>query len=136
MKTQGFNIRSQGKMFSYWKTSYLLKSQMMERNIILLQPWPLVKLQVLNVFNYLESEDKNHTKRWFDQNIQKSMNMPPKSIKQSKYIIKQVTQQKGFTAKAVLTIQMFSANKSSPSHISSGGRSPTISTGQTHGGQL
>lgn len=45
---------------------------MMERNIILLQPWPLVKLQVLNVFDYLESEDKNHTKRWSDQNIHKN----------------------------------------------------------------
>lgn len=47
----------------WWKTSDLLESQMVETNITLLQPWPLVKLQVLNVFDHLELEDKNHTKR-------------------------------------------------------------------------
>lgn len=30
----------------------------MEGNIILFQPWALVKFQVLNVFNYLKSEEK------------------------------------------------------------------------------
>jgi len=60
-------------MLVYWKTSYLLKSQMMVRNIILLQPWALVKLQVLNVFNHLESDNKNHAKTWSE----KSMNTTP-----------------------------------------------------------
>lgn len=41
----------------------------MERNIILFQPWALVKFQVLNVFNYLKSEEKNYINRWSDENV-------------------------------------------------------------------
>ena len=59
----------------------------------------------------------------------------PKSMKESKYIIKQLTQQKCFTDKAVSTMQTFRANVSSPSHIS-GGHGPAVSTGQTCEAQL
>jgi len=56
-------------------------------------------------------------------------------MKESKYIIKQLTQQKSFTDKAVSTMQTFRANVSSPSHIS-GGHGPAVSTGQTCEAQL
>lgn len=80
-----------------------------------------------------QKKKKNHNKRWSNQNIQKSMNTPPKINEIIK--IKQVNKQKGFIAKAVLAMQTCRADLSSPSRIP-GGRGPAISTGQTQGGQL
>lgn len=115
-------------MCSSWKTSYLLKPQMMERNIILLQPWPLVKLQVLDVFNDLESVNKSHIWEAVWSWTWSSMNTPPKINGMIK-IYCSVTQQNHLAAKAVLTMPMFGANTSSPSRISSLGKHTEVSTG-------
>lgn len=78
----------------------------MERNIILFQPWPLVKFQVLNVFNYLKLEDKiTLTGGLIKVSILHLKKVKKKAAPPVNEMIEthsEVTQEKGFTAKAVL----------------------------------
>lgn len=78
----------------------------MERNIILFQPWPLVELQVLNVFNYLKLEDKVTLTGGLIKvsilHLEKEKRKQPPPVNEMIGTHSEVTQQKGFTAKAAL----------------------------------
>lgn len=103
----------------------------MESNIILLQPWPLVKLQVLNVFDYLECEDKKWV--WSEHPQVNGCSLQTNEIIKMGYWTSHLAK-KGLTAKAALAMQMFRDN-TCLSHTS-GGLGPATSMWQMHEGQL